>query len=245
MSGRRRSTRRLKLTLAALIALGGASFLGVSGTLAIFTAQETNAGNTVTAGSLLLTNTIGATSCSSNGSGSSGNVNSACTALMTSGTLEYPGQSATASITLSDTGTLPGTALSVYMPTCTSTTSPSAGTHAGGGAACTAITDSGTADGLQFVIQETNSGGTATQCWYPVNATGTCSAASSYATSVLNSFGNFAQNLNSTAHVLSLGAGPTTATPRYFQVSVLTPTNASNSLQGEEALFGLTWHLTD
>jgi predicted ribosomally synthesized peptide with SipW-like signal peptide len=232
---------RLKLTLACMLVLGGVSCLTISGTYAMFTAQEKNATATATSGTLTLsdgvTNGTTTTTCSSSGTGTTGNVNSSCTALMTSGTLQYPGIAATAKVTLSDTGTIGGSSLSVFMNSCTNTTSPSSTGHQGGGNACAAITDGTTADGLELTIQETNSSWTPTQCWYPTVASGTC-------TSTANSFSSFATNNSQWFTAKSLGSGPTVTTPRYFLVSVLLPTYASPSLQGEQATYSLTWHLT-
>jgi predicted ribosomally synthesized peptide with SipW-like signal peptide len=251
MSGHRRSTRRLKATLAGLIVIGGVSCITVSGTYAVFTSQESHVTNKVTAGTLLLTDGVSAsftttptTTCNSYATGTT-NANASCTSLISSSPLQYPGTTATTYLAMKDSGTIDGLTLSLYMPTCTSTTSPSSTGHTGGGLACQTITDNSVADGLQFVIQETNASNSPTYCWYPVAASGTCSAATGYSTALPNSFGNFAQHLTSTAHTLSLGSGPTAGTTRYFTVSVIMPTNASNSLQGEEALFGLTWHLAD
>jgi predicted ribosomally synthesized peptide with SipW-like signal peptide len=248
----RHSTRRLKLTLAALIAVGGVSCITVSGTYAVFTSQETHVSNKITSGTLILSETwyaVGSTTgttCTSNGTGSSGNLNATCTALMSSSTLQYPGFTQTEEVKISDTGTLDGLTLSLYMPSCSSTTSPSSTGHQGGGLACQTITEGSSADGLQLMVQETQSDWkTPIACWFPVSASGYCSAASGYSTSAPNSFGNFAQHLTSTSHVLSLGSGPTAGASRYFLVTVALPTYASNTLQGEEASFGLTWHLAD
>jgi predicted ribosomally synthesized peptide with SipW-like signal peptide len=233
--------RRLKLTLACMLALGGVSCLTISGTYAMFTAQEKNVTSTATSGTLTLTdgvtNGTTTTSCSSSGTGSSGNVNSSCTTLMTSSSLQYPGIAATAKVTVTDSGTVGGSTLAVFMPSCTNGSSPSSTGHQGGALPCSAITDGTTADGLEMTIQETNSSWSPTECWYPTVATGPC-------TSTANSFSSFASNNSQWFTAKSLGSGPRAAGSRYFLVSVLLPTYASPSLQGEQATYSLTWHLT-
>ena len=51
-------------------------------------------------------------------------------------------------------------------------------------------------------------------------------------------------NLNTVTSALDVGAGPAAGATRYFKLGMQLPTNASNTLQGEEALFALTWHMT-
>jgi hypothetical protein len=48
---------------------------------------------------------------------------------------------------------------------------------------------------------------------------------------------------NSAASPLALGTGPAAGASRYFIIGMQLPGGASNALQGEEALFGLTWQL--
>ena len=80
------------------------------------------------------------------------------------------------------------------------------------------------------------SSGTPTTCWFP-SAVGACAFAA-------NSLQVFATNVNSTSSALSLGGGPAHAQTRYFKIGLQLPSDASNSLQGEAAVFGLTWHLS-
>jgi hypothetical protein len=171
---RRRSSRRLKVVLAGLVLAGSMSFLTVSGTYAIFTSEERDAGGTAASGTLTLsevTNGVTATPCKSWSTGATLNANTGCALLISTPTLQVPGQSVSGTVALQNTGSVDANDLRVYMPTCTTTTSPSAGV-VGGGNPCTEITDNGNPDGLELTIE------------------------------------------------------------------------ASNSLQGEEALFGLTWHLS-
>jgi hypothetical protein len=246
VTGRRRSSRRLKVVLAGLVLAGSMSFLTISGTYAIFTSEERDAGATAASGTLTLsevTNGATGTPCKSWSTGATQNANTGCALLISTPTLQYPGQSVSGTVALTNTGSVAASDLKIYMPTCTHTTSPSAAV-VGGGDPCQMISDAGGDDGLQLTIEETSSTGTVQKCWYPVVATGTCTAASGWSSASPNSFGIFAQFVNNYGAAYDLGAGPAAGATRYFKVTVILPTIASNTLQGEEALFGLTWHLS-
>jgi hypothetical protein len=114
------------------------------------------------------------------------------------------------------------------MPSCASTTTPSAPSP-GTANPCAAA-------GAQLYVQETDAAGAATQCWFPA-AAGACAFAS-------NSLFVFQANDNTAATALDLGAGPAAGASRYFVIGMRLPPNASNALQGRAALFSLTWHVT-
>lgn len=249
MPGRARSRgrRRTKALLALLVAVGALGSITVSGTYAVMRSEETNAGSTVSAGTLTLGDTVGSgTTCLSWAAGTTGNVNGGCAPLVASSTLQYPGGTpATAEVRIDDTGSLDGSSLSVYMPACTPAASPGANANANGGNPCAEVSTNGTPSGLQLTIQETDSTWTnPKKCWYPVKATGACASAAGYATKAPNSFPLFAEYVTSASASWDLGKGPTAGASRYFLVSVLLPANASDTLQGEQATFDLTWHLT-
>jgi hypothetical protein len=246
VTGGRRRPRRLKVVLAALMLAGSMSFLTISGTYAIFTSQEGNAGATTASGTLTMTDSVnGGTACTSYTTGATGNVNAACTALFSTATLQYPGSTYSVNVAIADTGSLPASKLSLYMPTCTKTTSPSA-PFSNGGNPCLEITEGSSLDGVQMTVEEmtNNTYTTVLGCYYPVVATGACSAAAGYALNIPNSFGIFAENLTSSASAYALGTGPVAGATRYFKITLLLPSTASNTLQGQAASFDLTWHLT-
>lgn len=108
----------------------------------------------------------------------------------------------------------------------TTATSPPSGT--GSGDPC--VTGNG-----GFYVQETNSSGTATQCWYP-NTNTTCAFDGTI------DLGLFATSYNSLGQSLDMGAGPTATNSRYFQIGLQIPSGAGNSLQGTEALIVLKWY---
>lgn len=236
------STRTLKKILLSLMAVGAVSALSVGGTFAILKSEETNAGSTVASGTFTFSNTVGSSTCTSNsGPASPGNENTSCSTLYTTPSLLYPGGSQTSTVTLTNTGSVSVGDLGVYMASCTKQTSPGAGANAGGGDPCSYITDgSGNPDGPLLAIQETNSSGTATYCWWPDDASGACSPSLAQD----DWFGIVAQYVNTQAGAIDLGAGPAAGAARYFKITVGLPSNADPTLQGEEALFSLTWHAT-
>jgi hypothetical protein len=232
-AGSASSTWRLKKILASLIVIGALSSVTVTGTFALLTSEETNTVSSVASGTLTFTDTANAgTACTSyGGPASPANVNNSCQALLTSATLNYPGAAITpVQVKIANNGSLDAASLSVYMPSCAASATP--GAPAPGGA------DPCAANGAQLYIQEVTSTGMPTTCWYPQPAApGTCSFTAS-------SLHLFAANVNSTTSALNLGAGPAHGQTRYFQIGLELPSTASNALQGEEATFGLTWHLS-
>ncbi len=225
------STWRLKKMLAALIVFGALSSVTATGTFALLTSQETNAGGSVSSGTLTFDNVVNTgTACFSYGGPSSpGNVNTSCQALITSATLNYPGVAITpVKVTITNDGSIDAADLSVYMPSCTVAATPGAPAPGGANPCST--------NGAQFYIQETTSTGTPTQCWFP-SAVGACSF-------VASSLRTFAVNINTTTSALDLGKGPAHGTARYFLIGMQLPSTASNALQGEAAVFGLTWHMS-
>jgi hypothetical protein len=230
-SGSTSSTWLLKKVLASMIVLGALSSLTAGGTFALLNSQQSNATSSVASGTLTFSdvvNVTGTTCFSYGGPASPSNVNTTCEALFTSAAQNYPGTPVTAKITITNNGSLDATGLSVYMPSCTNGATPGAPTP-GGGNPCAS-------GGAQFSIQETDSSWVATNCRFP-SAAGAClfNASSLFV---------FASNYTTTAGALALGVGPAHGQSRYFIVGMQLPSNASNTLQGQAAQFGLTWHLT-
>lgn len=230
-AGPKSSTWRLKKILASLIAVGALTSVTATSTFALLNSQQSNARSSVASGTLTFDNTVNTgTACFSYGGPSSpGNVNDSCQALIASSTLNYPGVAITpVKVTITDDGSINAGDLSVYMPSCTAGSTPGAPSP-GGANPCAA-------SGAQFYIQETTSTGTPTTCWFPTGA-GTCAFSAS-------SLFVFAANFTSATSALDLGSGPAHAQARYFQIGMQLPSSASNALQGEEAVFGLTWHIS-
>lgn len=219
----------VKKVLLSLMVIGGLCCFTISSAFALLSSETQNNRGTISSGTLTFSNTVNAgTACYSYGAGSSGNANPGCSALVTSSTLMYPGAAATTHVTITNNGSIDGNALSVYMPSCTAVTSPSAPSP-GGGNPCTA-------NGAQIYIQETDSSFTPTSCVFPTIG-GTCSF-------VGNTLAYFASIANNSASAYPLGSGPAHGQSRYFIIGMALPATASNNLQGEEALFDLSWHLS-
>jgi hypothetical protein len=226
---RRSASWHVKKVLLSLIVVGAVSCFTFTSAYALLNSQTQNNRGRISSGTLTFSNKVNALSaCFSYGAGSSGNANTGCSPLFTSSTLMYPGTPATAQVTITNDGSLDGTALSVFMPSCSAVTSPGA-TSPGGGNPCAT-------NGAQIYIQETNSSFTPTSCLFPTVG-GTCGFSAS-------TVAFFATSANTAASAYSLGAGPAHGASRYFIIGMQLPSTASNTLQAEEALFDLTWHLT-
>jgi hypothetical protein len=230
-SGRSSSTWWLKKALLTLLIIGGLGSFTVASTFAVLSSDTSNGKTSLASGTLTFGNKVGtATTCNSYGAGSSSNVNNACDAIFTSATEMFPGVPAITSLQIVNNGSLDASDLTLYMPTCTpgdTTGAPSPGA----GSPC----DAG---GLQLYVQETNAAGTTNvKCWYPTAAT-TCSF-------INDTLSLFVGNFTSVTTALDLGSGPAHGATRYFKIGVQLPSDASNTLQGRTATFGLTWHITN
>jgi hypothetical protein len=232
-AGRNSATWRTKKILASLIVVGALGSITAAGTYAQMNSETGNPLSTASTGTLTLSNTVNAgTACFSYGAGSTGNSNPGCTALFTSATLNYPGTPVTSKVQITDNGSIDASNLSVWMTGCSTIATPGAPTP-GGGNPCDATI------GDNFALQETDSSGTATFCWYPDFAAGACTLSA-------GTLGDFFTYVNSSSPydlALTTPSGPAAGQSRYFSITVQVPTGASNTLQGEAAVFGLTWHV--
>ena len=220
-----RRVSSLKKVLASMIVLGSMSFLTITGTFALMS-SDVNNGSSIVSGTLTFSNTVGTGVACYSFNGPL-NANPSCDALLAPSTLMYPGTLASAKVTIANNGSLDPSSLSVYMGSCTQTASPGAPAYTSGGANPCGL------NGLQFYVQETNASGTPTTCWFPSGTT-TCNLTN-------NTLFAFANTYKSAGNLLSLGAGPVNGASRYFVIGVELPATASNSLQGQEAQFSLTW----
>jgi predicted ribosomally synthesized peptide with SipW-like signal peptide len=107
-----------------LLAVGLIGLGAGGGTFATFNASTTNAGNTFTTGTLYLSNTVNSgTTCFSYNDNASGANNDAgnsvapngCTSVIN--VTKNPGQTATATVTIANQGTIGATALDLFAPT--------------------------------------------------------------------------------------------------------------------------------
>ena len=225
----------LKKIFASLLVIGAMSMLTAGTTFALLTSQTSNAKGTVATGTLTLSNKVNAaTACLSyGGPASPANVNNACDALFTSATLAYPGVASTVNVTILNNGTLNSSDLSLYMPTCTKVSTPGAPTPGGADPCATG--------GALFTVAEATSSaftpGTAA-CKFPAVSASPCTFAAA------DSLNTFFTSYGTPGGAFDLGSGPAAGASRYFIISMELPSTASNSLQGQAAQFGLTWHIT-
>ena len=222
---------QLKKVLAAMMVLGAMSFLTLNGVFAALNSETINRGGSISSGTLTFTNKVASnTACTSyGGAASPGNVNTACDALFSATSLQYPGTPATVQLTLKNDGSLDASDLAVFMASCANLNTPSVPVHGGA--------DPCASGGAQLYLQETNSSFVATKCWYPTVAAGSCSFGA-------NGLANFDATYTDAVASLDLGSGPVAGASRYFVIGMQLPSTASNALQGQEALFDLTWHLS-
>lgn len=229
-----RTTKKLLLSV---IAIGMLASITVRGTYAVLTSESSNRASGIASGTLTFSNTVGSgTAClSQNGTS---NVNAACDVLLAATPLWYPvsspptaGQASVTNLTIKDTGSLPASKLSIYMPSC------SGGTTTGAPVNPSPINPCSTPQGLDFYVQETDSTFTTpTTCWYPVFAAGACSVTD-------GTLGSFVATYAAATTALSLGSGPAAMGTRYFQIGIAEPVAAGNGLQGQTATLALTWHM--
>ena len=214
--------RPFKRVLLSFLVVGGLSMFSLAGTFATLTSESANRSATIQSGSLTLSNLVGSGStCFSYTSTTN---SKSCDALFSSSTLVYPGQSQSVHVTVTNSGTIAGSNLSLYMPTCTAAASPGAPSP-GGGNPCAS-------GGPALTISETNSSWASPSCVFPTFG-GTCT----YTAGTLY----FMSTKKDTSHLYSLNEGLAVGQTRYFVISLQLPTAAANTLQGEQAQFDLTW----
>jgi hypothetical protein len=241
----RSSFNKLMVTVMVLASVGTLA----SGTLATFTAQTGNAGNTFTTGTLAVNDgqvVAGSVtqSCLSYGTlggtdgktVTNGNVNSGCFAVnMTSAQLAEPGTVAVANFQLSNPGALNGSVLKVYPTSCTTTADTTQSFHG--------PTTNDLCAALNVYAQEYTSIAfttAKTACVYPASTTAACSFASGPQTinqMITAGGGSISGGLTGTS--CSSACTPT----RWVQIAVQVPTTLANGYQGLIATFTLDWEL--
>lgn len=237
------SKKRVKQYLMLLCVIGLVSIASGSGTFASFSAETTNAGNTFATGAITLSNQVNTgTVCYS--SGGSGNANAACSAIWNVATWA-PGTAAnTEKLTLSNTGSLDPTALTLWAPLVTTTGSESGGTlvcnyehYTPAGATNTYSGTGNPCTGMQIQIQEYDStfSTPTSSCVFPANAVAACG--SSYAA---------LSTMPASGSPLTVTGGLAHGTSRYFELTVTYPASAGsadNEYQAEKTHFDLAWQI--
>jgi predicted ribosomally synthesized peptide with SipW-like signal peptide len=239
----RTKTKRYLMLLAAvgLVAAG----LGGTGTFASFNAEVTNGGNTFQTGSITLTDQVNTGGVCYSSAGTN-NVNSTgCDAIFAAQAWQ-PGDTPTSEhLTLSNTGTLTPSALTVWAPAvATDGTPDNAGLvcnyrHYTPGSDTNAFSGTGNpCTALQIQIQEYTTSGfsvTTGKCVFPVDASHACGTQYTSLSA-----------LPSEASKLTVTGGLDAGTTRYFTIKVKYPATAGaadNAYQAQQTFFDLTWHI--
>ncbi len=210
--------------LVTLLVIGVAGSTVSYGTFASFTAQTSNSGNTFSTGTLVLKNDIAAganvgASCLSTASGVDAN-SSGCLAFFAEGAgagLAPGGTNATATITLTNQGSLAAGSLKIWSNACSATDNSAVSVH-GSGDPC---------DKLVLTVFD------GTNCVYP-SATGACVASS---TKTLKQF------VTDTSSTPISASGLAAAGSRSYTIGVGFDSTAGNSYQGRTASTTFSWRL--
>ena len=166
------------------------------------------------------------------------NSNGTCDALWAL-TVKKPGDAATATIDLVNTGTLPASALDAFVTAaCTSGTT---GAVNGTGNLCSS---------LQFYIEafttatdRTNNTAAQSTCYYGGNApSGTPAAAALCTFGASQTLTDFATQFPSASTTLSIPGGlAATNGTKFLKVGIQMPSTAGNNMQGRTASIGINW----
>jgi hypothetical protein len=224
----------LVVAMVAGLAAAGAG----AGAFASFSAETTNANNAFATGTLLLSDTVGTgTTCFSyNGTNNSASCTASDQQLVGATTLNAPGQTQYANVTLTAAGTIDASALKIY-----------------GQAACsdgdgtdTHITGTGSLCGnVQWFVQEdtdnTFSTPVTSGCLYGHASGDACDFGGAFPLSTF--FGNGAGGHVGSANAVTLPGTLTSGQSRYFRVGFSLPASADNTFQNRTAAFSLTWHI--
>jgi hypothetical protein len=227
---------KLSLKRKVLLSLGvvaGIGALAGAGTFATFTAQTTNPGNIFADGTLVLSNTVntGSACLSTNAGNTDVNDNSSCDVAFDL-SVQKPGDSDTADISLQDVGSLAASALTAFG-TCTDGDSAGEIYH-GTGNPCSEV---------QFYVQQYSDAGrtTPSHCLYGgAVVANTCDF--SDASKTLRNFVTGHHDVGS-----GLGAGSLAALhgadTTWITIGVQLPSTADNTFQGRSATLDLSWHI--
>jgi predicted ribosomally synthesized peptide with SipW-like signal peptide len=247
--GKKRFTSKTYLKV--LIVVGLLAVVGGgAGTFASFNAEVTNPGNTFATGTLLLHNTDGVTSCTSE-SASSSNFNvgtgvggDKCATLFNVPSLTDTTAPMYVQLTLTNAGTVDASGIQFKIGAACTTTLNSGPVTFGSGDLCT---------GLQFVIIETDAGfhhdGTNRALGCAYGTLDTNNGADGLGCTFDNT--STLATLPTTPFSLTLASGQsgnilqqlTRQQSRYFLVSIKPTASLSNAYQNKKVTFDLTWRI--
>lgn len=216
---RRRRLAPMVVALGALAALVGA--LSWSGANAAFTASINNSTNTIGSGTLLLSETQGATTCLSSAAGTVTVANAGTCATINKlggSVIAKPGETFTSTVTITNSGTTSASTFTLTPAGCTTTAN----------GAVNGTDQAGFCGKVNLTINDD----TNTRCVFPASTTAACAAPSS--TNTLASLGTTAITLNA-----PLAAGAS----RSFTFTVQLDGSATNAHQGLRASDALLWSI--
>jgi len=247
---RRRSsslTTVKKLLLSVLVVglLGSVTYKRV---YAVMSSQANNGAATLASGTVAAGNTVytktapttltAGTQCKS-WTATKNNINIACDSVkwdLSVAGLQFPGQVGLGYIAIQNAGSLPASQLQLSLPTCLTASNTAAPTYVfpstgGAGDPCNG--------GMDMYVQEVSNFGTVpptnSQCVFPDNYYDTPGAACTWVDDTVAGLKGIS--------CWDLGPMPANTT-RYFVVGLrLSPTNATNGMQGRTTTMVLRWHL--
>ena len=214
---------RKKKVLMSLMLFGGLAAL-VGGTLANFTAETTNSGNTFSTGTLVLSDAkVGGTTCLSTGGGNTDvNVNAVgCDNLINAGAQKPGGSVFTSQVILRNVGSVPASTFQLWSTAC-STSDAAAENYHGTGNLCSVVNIT--------VHDDTNN-----FCYYPTVAAGACTMTAGK--NLANFVATYPAASPLSLSTSGLGTGIT------YSVSTQLDAGAGNNMQGRTATIDFNWKI--
>lgn len=212
-------------SILSLVLLG----LGVTSTMAGFTASIDNNANSAGTGSVLMTETSGGTTCYSNGATSSTTISTnanTCSINKLGGNLVMvPGTTSTVNVTITDSGTIPvATAFTLTPGSCSQSAN---GSPAGSDASFCSVVD--------VAIWDSTDG----KCIVPASAGTVQANCVPSSANTLTSLGTTAINLKTTTGNIAAAGSRT-----FSILTEIDPTNATNADMDLQVSDNLTWSFT-
>ncbi len=221
---------KLKTLLVLMIAIGAAALFAGSGTFASFSAETTNAGGSVSSGTLTMSNTVnGGTACLSMNAVATANLNPNCAAPITLTNVAPGVYGGTAQIAVTNTGSLDASKLSLWSPWPNATLALGAGTLS-----TTVNTTSLPITGLEGAVA---SGNTLTLTYGTHTDTFVASAPAAGGATSITVTGKIANFAYPTGTVVTNTSGNTTATNSDCYDSLTTTPGTAGATKGTDLNF--------
>ncbi len=221
---------KLKTILVLMIAIGAVALFAGSGTFASFSAETSNAGGSVSSGTLTMSNSVnGGTACLSMNAVATANLNPNCTAPITLTNVAPGVFGGTAQIAVTNTGSLDASKLSLWSPW------PNATLNLGAGTLSTSVnTTSLTITGLEGSVA---TGNTLTLTYGTHTDTFTASAPAAGGATTISVTGHIANFAYPTGTVVQNTSGNTVATNTDCYDSLTTTPGTAGATKGTDLNF--------